>query len=77
MKREFNLSVISSEALPWKMAMYICPIDKKSKKFEYVCNCLLFIKLEPATGSRGGLGGACLGGARVAVPPFTTHLLLQ
>ena len=54
MKREFNLSVISSEALPWKMAMYICPIDKKSKKFEYVCNCLLFIKLEPATGSRGG-----------------------
>ena len=24
----------------------VCPIDKKRKKFEYICNCLLFIKLE-------------------------------
>ena len=36
-------------------------IDKKSKKSEYIYVSLLFDKLEPASGSRGGTG--------VAAPP--------
>ena len=44
-------------------------IDKKSKKSEYIYVSLLFNKLEPASGSSWGLGGAQ--GYR---PPSTTRL---
>ena len=46
--------------------------DKKSKNLNIYVS-LLFNKLEPASGSRGGLGGECLGGHR-GTGPLTTRL---
>ena len=54
--------------------MTYCRLIRKVKNLNIYVS-LLFNKLEPASGSRGGLGGACLGGAQGYRPPPTTPLI--